>query len=148
MLEYKFRESGGGLEGKARGSHPVRQRKTPMPLKKLKLIILTPFDATYSPPPLDILGDFLPVFKLLCTYKGMQTLCPIQSPGICHGNYGSPEQCVCKYTIFRKMRCKLFIHSQVSSTSFPARVSDKYSIIYLSLKLNMYPGKCLRSLVI
>lgn len=71
MLEYKFRESGGGLEGKARGSHPVRQRKTPMPLKKLKLIILTPFDATYSPPPLGILGDFLPVFKLLCMYKGM-----------------------------------------------------------------------------
>ena len=40
------------------------------------------------------------------------------------------------------------MQSQISSTSFPAHVPDKYSIIYLSLKQNMYSGKHLRILVI
>ena len=40
------------------------------------------------------------------------------------------------------------MQSQISSTSFPAHVPDKYSIIYLSLKLNMYSGKHLHILVI
>ena len=55
---------------------------------------------------------------------------------------------VCLY-IFRKIYCKLFYTFTRFFHSFSVQVLDKYSsIIYLSLKLNMYSGKHLHILVI
>lgn len=125
------------------------QRKKPISLKKLKPIIgilLMLFIFLH----LQVFwGVFFQYLNFsVCIKACQQTVSTTQSSSICNGNYSRLTQdIVCVY-IFRKIPCKLFMQSQISSTSFPAHVPDKYSIIYLSLKLNMYSGKHLHILVI
>lgn len=57
--------------------------------EEISIYHLNFFNAIYASSPLKILRDFLPLFKLLSMYKGVLTnYMPIQSPEICHGNYG------------------------------------------------------------